>query len=284
MMRKKHFLLSILLSIPAISFSQVTLGQVDDFQDFTTRNWTKNNTIPNANIFDGGPLGAGDNFLRVSSNGSGSNLNLMTFNNAQWTGSFTSAGITYISMDVRNSGSEIIYLRLSFRYSVSSTQQEVWSTTNPIAVIPGAGWKKISFPINQASVVRVSGLNPYSTTFSHVQEMRILHNDAPSWDSDPITATLDIDNIRATNQALGVSSVKLTENNFKIAPNPTSDYLQVLGLTKKSGFKVYNASGNLVKEGIINNNTEKINIQDLTSGIYFIKLDSGESSFKFVKK
>lgn len=52
----------LLLCLPTIVLSQVALDQVDDFEDYTMRNWTKNNTIPNENIYDGGPLGEGDNF------------------------------------------------------------------------------------------------------------------------------------------------------------------------------------------------------------------------------
>jgi hypothetical protein len=280
---KKNLLL-LLLSFPTFMFSQVVINQIDDFEDYTTRNWTKNNSIPNANIQNDGPLGSGDNFLRVSSNGTGTGLHLMTLNNAQWTGNyFQSNGgnrITYISMDVRNSGSEIIFLRMSFKYSVSTSTIEIWSTTNPIAVLPGEGWKKINFPIDQASVVRVSGLNPYTTTFSNVQEVRILHNDAPSWDSDPIEAVLDIDNIMARNSPmLGITEVT-SNNQLVLFPNPANNFITIgdnAHLEDTFKFKIMDVTGRVVFDGNSKAN-EPINIESLTKGNYIIQIENDKGA------
>ena len=289
----KKLLPFLLLAFSTYSFSQVVINQVDTFEDFTTRNWTKNNSIPNANIQNGGPLGTGDNFLRVTSSGSGSDLSLMTFNNAQWTGNYyqnnSSANrITYISMDVRNSGENIIFLRMSFRYNVSSSTIERWCTTNPIAVIPGEGWNTINFPIDQANVVRVSGLNPYTTTFSNVQEVRILHNDAPSWDSDPIEAILDIDNIMARNSALLNNNEVVLNNKLKIYPNPANNFVVIennSNLTDEFKYNIIDVTGRVIANGNSKYN-EQINIENLTTGSYIIQIENekGELSNNWILK
>ena len=289
----KKLLPFLLLAFSTFSFSQVVINQVDTFEDFTTRNWTKNNSIPNANIQNGGPLGTGDNFLRVTSSGSGSDLSLMTFNNAQWTGNYyqnnSSANrITYISMDVRNSGENIIFLRMSFRYNVSSSTIERWCTTNPIAVIPGEGWNTINFPIDQANVVRVSGLNPYTTTFSNVQEVRILHNDAPSWDSDPIEAILDIDNIMARNSALLNNNEVVLNNKLKIYPNPANNFVVIennSNLTDEFKYNIIDVTGRVIANGNSKYN-EQINIENLTTGSYIIQIENekGELSNNWILK
>lgn len=272
----KKLLLFAFALFPTLLLSQVTLNQIDDFEDFTTRNWTKNNSIPNANIPDDGPLGIGDNFLRVISSGSGSGLNLLTLNNAQWLGNYYQNNganrIKYISMDVRNSGSNIIFLRMSFKHNNSPL--EIWSTINPIAVIPGEGWKTVNFHIEQASVVRVSGLNPYTTTFNNVHEVRILHNDAPSWDSDPIEATLDIDNIMARNSQL-LDSNEVSFNTTKLYPNPANAYIIIDNSNEaieSFTFKIADMTGRVIARGNSMYN-EKINIESLTTGNYIIKIE-----------
>ena len=78
---------------------------------------------------------------------------MATFNNAQWQGDYLNAGVTYISMAVRNSGSNIILLRLAFEGSYNSSMR--WSSTNPIAVVPGQGWQTIIFPIDENSLTNV---------------------------------------------------------------------------------------------------------------------------------
>lgn len=274
---------------PSLLISQVLLNQIDDFEDFTTRNWTKNNSIPNANIPDDGPLGSGDNFLRIISTGSGTGLNLLTLNNAQWLGDYYqnngSNRIKYISMDVRNSGSNIIFLRMSFKHNNSPL--EIWSTINPVAIIPGEGWKKINFHIEQASVVRVSGLNPYTTTFNNVHEVRLLHNDAPSWESDPIEATLDIDNIMARNSPLlGINEVSFTT--MKLHPNPANAYVKIdnsNGATENFTFKIADMTGRIIAKGN-SKYSEKIDIDNLSKGNYVIMIqdESGQiSTGKIIK-
>ena len=272
----KRILFILLLNLPYIASSQVTLGQIDDFEDYTTRNWVKTTSIPNANIYDGGPLGTGDNFLRVTSSGSGSSLNLTTYNNAQWIGNYYNNNLTgrikYITMDVRNSGSNILFVRMSFKYS-SSSVTEIWSAINSVAVLSGEPWKRISFYIDPSAFVRVSGLNPFSTTFNQVTEARIVHNDAPSWDSDLIAGTLDIDNI----QTLSVLSTEDFQiNTIKVYPNPANTFVSVYSdnnLIQNFEYKIIDLTGKIIKNGnsVIN---EKINIESLTPGNYIIQIQS----------
>ncbi|WP_179334423.1 T9SS type A sorting domain-containing protein [Winogradskyella costae] len=217
----KFFTCITLLLLPLFALSQITLNQTDDFEDYTTKNWTKgdNSTIPNQNILTDGPNGTDDKFLRVQSNGgNGSDSKLVTFNNAQWQGDYNAAGVTYISMDVRNSGSETLFLRLAFEGFSTSRR---FSSTNPIAVIPGQGWQTIVFPIDENSVTNIttSGLG-YNSTFDDVTEFRMLHNDAPSWEGDPIEAILDIDNITARNDDMGLADT----GEPKIALNLIDDF------------------------------------------------------------
>jgi hypothetical protein len=78
---------------------------------------------------------------------------------------------------------------------------------------------------------------------------------------------------------LGVDDFIRTGTAVKLFPNPSIDYIQILGLTKTEG---YNILGAEVNNGNITNN-EKIDIRNLTNGLYFLELKS-RNSIKFMKR
>jgi len=83
---------------------------------------------------------------------------------------------------------------------------------------------------------------------------------------------------------IGNSNLSTTDFNFnkiKIYPNPTSEFIQISGLTKTENYTVYNVVGTKISKGTISVD-EKIDIQNLTNGIYFFKLE--KVNFKFIKE
>jgi hypothetical protein len=72
-----------------------------------------------------------------------------------------------------------------------------------------------------------------------------------------------------------------TANIISLFPNPSSNFIQLSGLTKTENYKMYNVLGAEVKQGEVFEN-EKINTSDLTKGVYFLKLENG-NTIKFVK-
>ena len=286
---KKKLLISFVI-LPFFGFAQVELNQVDDFEDYTPQNWTKSSSIlPNQNIATGGPLGIDDNFLRVQSPANGQ---LVTFNKAQWLGNYyrsnTANRIKFISMDVRNSGTNIIFLRLAFTNDNWTGTDPIFCSTNAIAVLPGEDWKTINFPITENAMTNISTDQGYTSVFNGVTELRILHNDAPAWDSDPLEATLDIDNIMARSEALlGVDDFELS-NKIMLYPNPSNDYIQLHSkenLNENFQYHVFDLTG----KKVLNGNSkmdEKINIKTLTNGNYFIQIENEKGEIfteKFIK-
>ena len=83
--------------------SALTLGQSDGFEDGTTQGWVVNllgsgsppaATLP-TNVATGGPGGANDNYLQLTSNGTGgSGGRLVSINVSQWAGNYTALGVT----------------------------------------------------------------------------------------------------------------------------------------------------------------------------------------------
>lgn len=72
-----------------------------------------------------------------------------------------------------------------------------------------------------------------------------------------------------------------TKTRLKLYPNPTTDYIQISNLNTTENFKVYNVLGSEVISGQVSQN-EKIDIHNLSNGMYLLMLDSGET-MKFLK-
>ncbi|WP_159086018.1 T9SS type A sorting domain-containing protein [Flavobacterium faecale] len=67
----------------------------------------------------------------------------------------------------------------------------------------------------------------------------------------------------------------------KVFPNPTSDFVQISGLTKIQNYEIYNVLGAQLKKGTVNNN-EDIDLQNFKNGLYFLKFNNG-NTFKIKK-
>ncbi|HFA51924.1 MAG TPA: T9SS type A sorting domain-containing protein [Bacteroidetes bacterium] len=79
---------------------------------------------------------------------------------------------------------------------------------------------------------------------------------------------------------------KITNETIKLFPNPVSDKLFFdLNNIKVSGFSIFNNYGQLVLNGKLNTANNGINVAGLSSGIYFIKIETAKGVLldKFVK-
>jgi hypothetical protein len=92
-----------------------------------------------------------------------------------------------------------------------------------------------------------------------------------------------VDDFKVTAQVL--STETFAKNNFTVSPNPATD---VLNISNVNNLEITNATitdvnGRIVKQ--INTSFQSINVSELSSGIYFLKLATteGEGVTKFVK-
>jgi hypothetical protein len=69
---------------------------------------------------------------------------------------------------------------------------------------------------------------------------------------------------------------------IKLYPNPASEYIKLFALKSDENYSIYNVLGVEIKNGIIFNN-EQIDIKDFSNGLYFLKLENG-NTIKFMKK
>lgn len=76
-----------------------------------------------------------------------------------------------------------------------------------------------------------------------------------------------------------------TENHFNLYPNPAQDFVDISGENIQS-IEVYSIQGQLLKsEKFVNNlNYIKLSVIELNTGIYFIRINNGNSSYNFSRK
>jgi hypothetical protein len=182
----------------------VTIGQVDNFEDGTTQNWVINllgmgspppATFP-INVPTGGLAGAGDNYLRLTSNGSagaGGRLAVIQYQH-QWAGNYLAAGITAITMDVQNFGQTDLYLRLLFADPMNAPPENEAVSTTPVFLPAGSGWRSVMFPVGTSFLTPDVG--SVAAALTNATEFRIIN--APMLGLPPrVAASLGVDNITA---------------------------------------------------------------------------------------
>lgn len=196
----------------SLTASAVSVGQIDNFEDGTTQNWTAGllgapHPAPPVNVASGGPGGAGDNFLRLTSvggGGPGSRLSAINFN-GQWSGDYIGAGVASISMDLRNLGDSDLFLRLVLSDPVAGPPANMAFSTTPVFLPAGSGWTSVVFPLGISDLG--TGLGDIETALRNTTELRIYHSQAanapnPVAPIAPILAQLGVDNIQARGGAV----------------------------------------------------------------------------------
>jgi hypothetical protein len=206
--------------LPAL-LGAVSIGQVDTFEDGTTQNWTVAvgplgglHPSPPANIATGGPAGADDNFLQLTSiGGGGAGSRLVALNLTQWAGDYTAAGVTSISLDARNLGNSDLTLRLLFEDPIPGPPLNI-AVTAPFFLPAGGDWTSVTFLVDAANLTAIQG--DVNTLLQQVTMLRILHSPNAVFPPPEIIAQLGVDNISANGAATPI-------------PEPGSVSLAVLG-------------------------------------------------------
>jgi hypothetical protein len=180
----------VIVTLFALPAAGITLNQVDDFQSGTLLAWM--GMAAPTNVATGGPAGTGDRFLRISRATLG---NLGTNNTAQWTGSYSAAGVERLRFDLNNLGTNPLALRISL-FGPTDT----WTTTDETVLAPGSGWVTVIFELDEGSLTRTQGSGTLASTLANVSTLLIRHDPdpiSPSGQSNPVIGTLGIDNITA---------------------------------------------------------------------------------------
>lgn len=183
----------------ARSAGAVSVGQIDTFQDGTTANWDNGEiigTTPVTNIATGGPAGAGDRFIQVTSDGVGSGGKLTAWNREQWLGNYIAAGVTAIEVDLRNQSSVSLSIRLAFKEGPGGGASAPGYLSQAMVLPVGSGWQHFTISLLPANLIPVNSPAPWNTFF--IGEVRFIHAvGTTSLSGTSIVGQLGIDNIQA---------------------------------------------------------------------------------------
>ena len=264
------------------SYAQVNPGQIDDFENGTTENWTDGgSSVPPVNISTGGPTGAGDNYLSDPSlGGGGPGSKMVMFNDQQWAGNYSGNGIIAIRFQAK-----ALTNALNIRIAFDGAGGRI-CTTNAVTIPANGPWTNYEIPIFETDFTTVSGGTNVAQTLADVSDMRILSNSNPSWQGESILATLEIDNIEAAT-TLGIDEASLISH-FDMSPNPGKDILNIKlnkGVVEDQEIAIYDQLGHLILRQKPNSNHVMIDVLNWSSGLYFVKIEDGIGSQvkKFIK-
>jgi hypothetical protein len=85
----------------------------------------------------------------------------------------------------------------------------------------------------------------------------------------------------ASQVSLRVENLNIAASGIKVYPDPSTDFIQIAGLTSTVDYDVFNVLGSKLISGTLAID-EKIDIKKLTSGTYLLRINKG-TTVKFVK-
>ena len=175
----------------------ITVGTVDTFTG-SLDNWQKGLQNPTylSVVPDGGPAGAGDSYMQSVADGAGSFSRLTVFNVSQWDSNYITDGVTSIRMDLLNSGSSALQIRLGLRDGAGRELGYISSTPYVLGV--GTGWQTAEFLVTEEALTKVGQIDNFSSFLSSGFALRILHaTSTASLSGNPVVGTLGVDNVTA---------------------------------------------------------------------------------------
>ena len=189
-------IVSAIFSLTVVSSAFALTPGVDDFEDGTTNNWAVGpSPNPPVNSADGGggPAGADDNFMRLTSTGTFSaGGRLAVFNRTQWTGDLLALDPQAFQLDVRNPGDTDVMLRIAFQNSSFDS----FGSQSAVSIRAMTDWQTVLLPITPDDLVSHNLFGTYEEVLSDIIETRLLSSEERQFMGDQIIATLDVDNIR----------------------------------------------------------------------------------------
>ncbi len=190
--------ITLVVQLTGVADCAITLNQVDSFQGITD-NWTDGHAGNNVLVVStGGPSGTGDPYLQVSSGSFGVEPRLITFNQMQWTGSYTAAGVGSVQMELKNFGTSALPIRITIRDVTGGQGFGGYSSTNAFTLPIDGQWHFATFNLNAASLTAVSSpTDPLAVVLTKVADLRILSSTVPSVTGDQLNARIGIDEITA---------------------------------------------------------------------------------------
>ena len=192
----------------------ITLGQVDDFENGAIMDWRTNGDAT-FSIDNEGPNGAGDRALRMDSYVRMIVISQYTTDPeapilpTHWTGDYTAAGVTAISMDVRNPNFEPLNLFLGIADDTASSlgMGATYITDYSFTIPADDEWHHVTFSVTATDFVpsvNNTEITPVGAAaiLQDVDQLRIFHSTVPGeFRGDEAAGQFWLDNITAEGDA-----------------------------------------------------------------------------------
>lgn len=174
----------------------VAIFQVNTFQSGTVEGWSGG--AQPTNIPTGGPAGASDAYLQITSSGtSGGGSKPATFNSGIWAGQYSGLDVRAITLDMKNEVvSDPLEMRLVF-FPFSASDR--WTSVVAEPVPNDGQWHSYRFLIGATDLTPVPppGTLTFDQLLSNVGQIMVRHDpDSPSPGGESAFAVLGIDNVR----------------------------------------------------------------------------------------
>ena len=163
------------------------------------------------------------------------------------------------------------------------TGTPIYTQTYPSIIINQAG---DPIRVNVTGSLSLVQGNQYTFEFT-VDNVNVLadfangYSDGTAFQDGSEVASADFIFEVSISSTLSVDDINEKEK-VKLFPNPSSNFIQISGISERIKFKIINVLGAEIKNGIASNN-EQIDIRDFANGLYYLKFANG-NTIKFLKE
>lgn len=284
----------ILLSICSVLHSQNLL--TENFETFPTPNWISNNQSVPLGLTTWQQGAMNSSFNTGAFNGTPASFVVVNYNSISGAGTISN---WYISPVVSLKDGDIIrfYTREGGNFNNIPDRLELRISTNGASsVIPSTGNSDLgSFTTLVLSVnpTLLAGVYPVTWTqyaytvtgISTATDCKIAFRYYVT-NGGPTGSNGNVIGLDAVTVDRPLSTDSFFKSNFSMFPNPVSDVLNIVNTSNINinTAEITDVNGRVVKE--VTGEVNQINISTLTSGIYFLKIntDEGTGTTKIVKK
>ena len=236
-----------IVSIAIDNNNNVWLTTANELVEFTGNTWNIYNDNSVGNWF------GGSNSLRIDSN------------NKKW----LSAGYGIKSFD----GSNWEY----FNYLGSNNSCLLDCQTTSLAIDVNSNvWIGAHQECNNGGLLNFSECNSYLTSNSDLPDNNIL---SLNIDSNGIKWIGTFNGLaKLDNQSLSTDENNFVDINIQFYPNPVNNYLniKIKDILKNSKFSIFQINGKTIKTGNLKNNLNTVNLEELSKGVCFLKIEKGD--------
>ena len=144
-----------------------------------------------------------------------------------------------------------------------------------MSINAGKADEVITIHLNDASAEKIGILDIQKITFDE-SGMTVFSNTNSYFEYDRVRKI-------TFNESVGIESILADNTSVVVAPNPTKSYLMINGADNLYGsdLYIYSISGAVVSKQA-GWSGERVDVSNLNSGIYFVKI--GSTTSKFVKQ